>query len=330
MSRGARKPSARPGRTDRGRRARRVRTQHTARYRAPAPRSPAHRFGARRSLPSHPRPRLLRYRRGRHGSLALPSVHRFRRSFVLRLDPQRRCSASTASPSGSRSTSAAAFLLPWSGFPARPGEDHARASAPRTRVVRGQVPLQRITVNFAPGNVRKTGAGLELAVALGLMLAESLLPKVASTAWACWSELGLDGSVRPVPGTLVLAGAPATDGSDRDAHRSDRQRDRGPLFPGVKVRAHARWPSCGVSQGRVEWPEPEHRSSDPDVDDVFSSSRSTSSTCAASRRRGSHSRSRPRVRTTSCWRDRRVPARRCSPAGSRRSSRRSIPTKPSR
>ena len=36
-------------------------------------------------------------------------------------------------------------------------------------------PNGRITVNLAPGGVRKSGAGLELAVALGLMLADGSL-----------------------------------------------------------------------------------------------------------------------------------------------------------
>src|SRR6201746_98557 len=36
-------------------------------------------------------------------------------------------------------------------------------------------PQQRITVNLAPGAVRKTGAGLELAVALGLLAANDEL-----------------------------------------------------------------------------------------------------------------------------------------------------------
>ncbi len=68
-------------------------------------------------------------------------------------------------------------------------------------------PMQRITVNFAPGNVRKAGAGLELAVALGLMVAKSDLPDDCLDGIAVLGELGLDGSVRPVPGTLVLADA---------------------------------------------------------------------------------------------------------------------------
>ena len=37
-------------------------------------------------------------------------------------------------------------------------------------------PQQRITVNLAPGGVRKTGSGLELAVALGVLGANDALP----------------------------------------------------------------------------------------------------------------------------------------------------------
>ena len=56
----------------------------------------------------------------------------------------------------------------------RESRERVRAALESSEV---KFPLQRITVNFAPGNVRKTGAGLELAVALGIMLAESHLPE---------------------------------------------------------------------------------------------------------------------------------------------------------
>lgn len=68
-------------------------------------------------------------------------------------------------------------------------------------------PLKRVTVNFAPGGVRKTGAGLELAIALGVLLAESHLPDGCLDGVGVLGELGLDGTVRPVPGALVLADA---------------------------------------------------------------------------------------------------------------------------
>ena len=82
-------------------------------------------------------------------------------------------------------------------------------------------PLKRITVNLAPGNVRKTGAGLELAVALGLMVAESHLPEDCLDGVGVLGELGLDGSVRPVPGHARPRRRAAAH-RGRVAHRPDR------------------------------------------------------------------------------------------------------------
>ncbi|MFN8025244.1 MAG: YifB family Mg chelatase-like AAA ATPase [Acidimicrobiia bacterium] len=65
-------------------------------------------------------------------------------------------------------------------------------------------PMQRITVNLAPGGLRKTGSGLELAVALGVLAASDQLPSGVLDGVAVLGELGLDGSVRPVAGTLAL------------------------------------------------------------------------------------------------------------------------------
>ncbi len=68
-------------------------------------------------------------------------------------------------------------------------------------------PMQRITVNLAPGGLRKSGSGFELAVALGLLAAGDELPAGVLDGVAVLGELGLDGSVRPVPGTLALVDA---------------------------------------------------------------------------------------------------------------------------
>ncbi len=68
-------------------------------------------------------------------------------------------------------------------------------------------PMQRITVNLAPGGLRKTGAGFELAVAIGLLVAGEALPDSVVTDLGVLGELGLDGSVRRVPGVLALVDA---------------------------------------------------------------------------------------------------------------------------
>ena len=73
-------------------------------------------------------------------------------------------------------------------------------------------PQRRITVNLAPGGVRKTGSGLELAVALGVLGASDALPAGVLEGVAVLGEVGLDASVRPVPGTLALVDALARAG----------------------------------------------------------------------------------------------------------------------
>ncbi len=73
-------------------------------------------------------------------------------------------------------------------------------------------PLKRITVNLSPATVRKSGAGLELAIALGLLVSESELPEDCVAGVGVLGELGLDGTIRPVPGTLILADALFRDG----------------------------------------------------------------------------------------------------------------------
>ncbi|HVJ98174.1 MAG TPA: magnesium chelatase domain-containing protein, partial [Acidimicrobiia bacterium] len=54
-------------------------------------------------------------------------------------------------------------------------------------------PQNRVTVNLAPASVRKTGSGLELAVALALACAGDALPAGALDRTGVLGELGLDG-----------------------------------------------------------------------------------------------------------------------------------------
>jgi len=65
-------------------------------------------------------------------------------------------------------------------------------------------PSRRITVNLAPGAIRKHGAGLDVAVALGILLASEALPAPCLDGTAVLGELGLDGSIRAIPGTIAL------------------------------------------------------------------------------------------------------------------------------
>ena len=68
-------------------------------------------------------------------------------------------------------------------------------------------PLRRVTVNLAPSGVRKGGPGLDLPIAVALLVAAGDLAAEAVAGTAFLGELGLDGSLRRVPGIVPLVDA---------------------------------------------------------------------------------------------------------------------------
>src|SRR5262249_6141566 len=60
-----------------------------------------------------------------------------------------------------------------------------------------------ITINLAPANIRKEGAGFDLPMALGILGAMGATPVV--DRYLLVGELSLDGSIRPVRGALSVA-----------------------------------------------------------------------------------------------------------------------------
>ena len=68
-------------------------------------------------------------------------------------------------------------------------------------------PTRCITVNLAPTSQRKSGAGLDLAIAVGLLVASGQLPVEAVEGIAFLGELGLDGTIRRVPGVAPMVDA---------------------------------------------------------------------------------------------------------------------------
>lgn len=63
-------------------------------------------------------------------------------------------------------------------------------------------PDRRITLALSPAGLPKRGAGFDLALAVALLAAAGVVPVEAAGALVLIGELGLDGSVRPVPGVL--------------------------------------------------------------------------------------------------------------------------------
>jgi len=68
-----------------------------------------------------------------------------------------------------------------------------------------QVPDRRVTVNLGPAERRKEGTSADLAIALGILVATAQAPAERLAEAAVVGELALDGSLRPVRGTLSLA-----------------------------------------------------------------------------------------------------------------------------
>src|SRR5580698_6200646 len=64
-------------------------------------------------------------------------------------------------------------------------------------------PSKSVTINLAPANVRKEGAGFDLPMALGILGAMGVVASAEQHLFV--GELSLDGSVRPVRGALSIA-----------------------------------------------------------------------------------------------------------------------------
>jgi len=68
-----------------------------------------------------------------------------------------------------------------------------------------ELPPRRITISLSPGDLRKTGTGFDLPIAVGLLVALGLLEPDVVNGLVMLGELGLDGSIRGVRGVLSVA-----------------------------------------------------------------------------------------------------------------------------
>lgn len=86
----------------------------------------------------------------------------------------------------------------------RESRDRVRAALLSSQL---QWSTRRTTVNLAPSGVRKGGPGLDLPIAVGLLVAAGELEPAAVAGMAFLGELGLDGSIRAVPGVVSMVDA---------------------------------------------------------------------------------------------------------------------------
>lgn len=74
-----------------------------------------------------------------------------------------------------------------------------------------EFPMERITVNLAPAQLKKEGAGFDLPIAVGILIASEVIPPLSKSLFIT-GELSLDGYVKPVYGVLSMAVRAKQDG----------------------------------------------------------------------------------------------------------------------
>ncbi|GJL63501.1 MAG: ATP-dependent protease [Nitrospirales bacterium] len=83
----------------------------------------------------------------------------------------------------------------------RESRDRVRAALKNTGF---KFPPKKITVNLAPAGIKKEGAGLELAIAIAMLVAEGILSPDVVERFVFVGELSLDGRIKPVTGALSI------------------------------------------------------------------------------------------------------------------------------
>jgi magnesium chelatase family protein len=68
-----------------------------------------------------------------------------------------------------------------------------------------EFPLSRITINLAPGDVRKAGPAFDLPIAIGLLAATGVVSRRDFAGIVLIGELSLDGTIQPARGVLPIA-----------------------------------------------------------------------------------------------------------------------------
>ena len=77
-----------------------------------------------------------------------------------------------------------------------------------------RIPGKKIVINLAPADMHKKGSGYDLPIAVGIIAASAQERLPLSGKFIIMGELGLDGTVRPVPGALPIAELASIKGFD--------------------------------------------------------------------------------------------------------------------
>ncbi len=92
----------------------------------------------------------------------------------------------------------------------REAQDRVRTALKNAGI---SLPPKRITINLAPADLRKDGAGYDLPIAVGILAASGYLPESAIANVFLTGELGLNGEIHSVPGVFPMVSDANENGS---------------------------------------------------------------------------------------------------------------------
>src|SRR3954470_12816699 len=116
-----------------------------------------------------------------------------------------------------------------------------------------ELPHKRITVNLAPGDLRKEGASFDLPIALAVLQAAGLIPPATVPTLAV-GELSLSGEILPVRGVLPIALLARTLGVSRMIVPVANAAE-GALAQGLEVHGVASLPEAAAAfAGELDFP----------------------------------------------------------------------------
>ncbi len=153
----------------------------------------------------------------------------------------------------------------------RESRDRVRAALLSSGFV---VKQTKTTVNLAPTHLRKAGAGLDVAIAMALLVATGQIDEALLRDHAFIGELGLDGTLRPVVGILPLCEATGefrpvvahSSASEAALVRPDVRSARSLVELVRCLHGDAPWPDADPVAGTAPRPE------EPDLADVHGQS----------------------------------------------------------
>lgn len=102
--------------------------------------------------------------------------------------------------------------LSLTGLPGATVQDARERIRPAVEAAGLEWPLRRIVINLSPGTLRKDGPGLDLPVAMGVLVATGQVPRDRVHDVAFVGELSLRGELVATPGVLAIAIAVAREG----------------------------------------------------------------------------------------------------------------------